>query len=277
MKNCILCSLSVSLLVCAASACGRIGPARPTTAAGDVRVRPADGMPMVYVPPGEFEMGSAAGERDQQPPHVVALDAFWIDRTEVTNGQYEQCVEAGGCDPPAETGSYTRDSYYGDGAFVDYPVIYVSWDQAAAYCAWAGARLPTEAEWEYAARGSEGRTYPWGSDLPDCRKANYWGADGGCVGDTAAVGAYPAGASWCGAQDLAGNVWEWVADWYASDYYARSPARNPTGPASGESRVVRGGSWYHYRHLLQSTLRNYHAPGHRSHLVGFRCAGWPRE
>jgi len=228
-------------------------------------------MVMVYVPAGEFEMGSTEGNDDEKPVHTVALDGFWIDRTEVSNAQYRRCVEAGDCSSPPESGSTTRDSYYGNSTYDDYPVIYVSWRQAADYCTWAGGRLPTEAQWEYAARGSDGRTYPWGDSAPDCSKANYRGADGLCVGDTSAVGAYSTGASWCGALDMAGNVWEWVADWYGD--YPSGRQVNPTGPSSGEYRVLRGGSWLGSRNHARCAFRNWgRVLTHWYDHVGFRCA-----
>jgi formylglycine-generating enzyme required for sulfatase activity len=198
-----------------------------------------DGALLVFVPAGEFTMGSDDGNSDEQPAHTVYLDAFAIDRTEVTNAQYARCVQAGACRPPGSSSSYTRANYFADPRYADHPVIYVSWDDARAYCAWAGRRLPTEAEWEKAARGTDGRTYPWGDEW-DASKANTSEAG---PGDTTPVGAYPQGASPYGALDMAGNVWEWVADWYGEDYYRESPGENPLGPASGTNRVVRGGSW----------------------------------
>jgi formylglycine-generating enzyme required for sulfatase activity len=209
----------------------------------------------------------------------VALDDFWMDETEVTNAQYRRCVEVGDCSPPAESGSSSRDSYYGGGTYDDYPVIYVSWYQAADYCAWAEARLPTEAEWEYAAHGPEGRVFPWGDEF-DGTRVNY--CDANCpyehadetaddgYADTAPVGAYPGGASWCGALDMAGNVWEWVADWYGD--YPSGRQVNPTGPSSGEKRVLRGGSWGSSQYEARCAARYGPPPGGSSDDVGFRCA-----
>ena len=258
---------------------------------GDTWPRPADGMVMVYVPAGEFEMGSDSDDVDdalqickerysncerewferEQPAHTVALDGFWIDRTEVTNAQYRQCVEAGACDASAESSSYARDSYYGNGSYDDYPVIYVSWYQATAYCEWAEARLPTEAEWEYAARGPEARVYPWGDEWDKNRLSS---SEAG-PGDMTEVGSYPGGASWCGALDMAGNVWEWVADWYNEDYYGSSPSQNPTGPPSGTYRVLRGGSSYDRRFRVRSAFRFRDLPVARRNYVGFRCCVSP--
>jgi formylglycine-generating enzyme required for sulfatase activity/tRNA A-37 threonylcarbamoyl transferase component Bud32 len=234
----------------------------PARRLGDTWVRPADGMVMVYVPAGKFEMGSTDGDDGEQPVHAVALDGFWIGRTEVTNGQYARCVAAGTCKPP-EGGFLSR---YGDSDYDDYPVAWVDWYQGAAYCEWAGARLPTEAEWEYAARGPEGYVYPWGNDAPDCDRANY----GGCVGDLVAVGSYPTGASWCGALDLAGNAWEWVADWYGR--YSSRRQVNPQGPPSGDGRVLRGGQWGTPPFYLRSASRTWVVPGDHSNVIGFRCA-----
>ena len=174
--------------------------------------------------------------------HTVTLDAFWMDQTEVTNGMYAKCVEAGACSPPGYTDSRSRSSYYGDAAFADYPVIYVDWNQAAAYCEWAGRDLPTEAQWDYAARGGlTGALYPWGNEDPSCtlgaqNSAQY---DPCSPDDTIPVGSFaPNG---YGLYDMGGNVWEWVADWY--DFYSNAALENPTGPASGERRVLRGGAW----------------------------------
>ena len=237
---------------------------------GDTWTRPADGMVMVYVPAGEFEMGSNDGDSDEQPVHTVALDAFWMDRTEVTNDQYRDCVEAGECEAPL-TCSWGEPTYE-DASKADHPVVCVDWHGAAAYCEWAGGRLPTEAEWEYAARGTSGSRYPWGDAAPRCDLANCWGQDGGCVGETAPVGSYVDGASWCGALDLAGNVWEWAADWYDAEYYGVSPSRNPRGPSSGEFRVVRGGSWNDGPDNARSAGRCRYDPGDPFDGLGFRCA-----
>jgi formylglycine-generating enzyme required for sulfatase activity len=194
--------------------------------------------------------------------HTVYLDAFYIDRTEVTNAQYRACVEAGACSQPHDTG------WYNDPNRAEHPVVYVDWNQANAYCRWAGKRLPTEAEWEKAARGTDGRTYPWGNSDPDCNKANY----GDCVGDKTAVGSYPAGASPYGALGMAGNVCEWVADWYDLGYYSQSPTRNPPGPDSGEERGLRGGSWVFLPGLCRNAVRGWAAPDDQHDVVGFRCA-----
>jgi len=202
---------------------------------GDTWTRPADGMVMVYVPAGEFLMGSSEADDqardDEKPQHTVYLDGYWIDRTEVTNAQYHKCVEAGHC---REAMCQIDDNLNAP----DQPVACVDWDDAQEYAAWAGGRLPTEAEWEKAARGTDGRIYPWGNSAPNCDKGNY----GDCLGHyPAVVGSYPLGASPYGALDMAGNVWEWVADWYEEGYYDRSPARNPQGPDGQIFRVLRGG------------------------------------
>jgi formylglycine-generating enzyme required for sulfatase activity len=231
--------------------------------------RPTDGMVLFYVPGGIFQMGSAEGDAEEQPVHSVTLDSFWIDQTEVTNAQYARCVATGVCSSPSPLSSVTRDSYYGDSQYDDYPVIYVTWDQARTYCQWVGGRLPTEAEWEYAARGPDGHLYPWGNDRTNDRLANY----AGNVGDTTRVGSYPDGQSWVGAMDMAGNVWEWVNDWYGG--YPSEAQVNPTGPASGPGRVLRGGSWLNNGEGVRAAGRPNSRPDLRYDSLGFRCVVEP--
>jgi serine/threonine-protein kinase len=226
---------------------------------------------MVFVPAGPFEMGSNSGDNSEKPVHTVTLDSFWIDRTEVTNAIYELCVNAGACTSPGYPGSYSRPSYYGDSQFADYPVIFVSWHDAEAYCEWAGRRLPTEAEWEKAARGTDGGTFPWGNASPDANLLNF----DMNVGDTTEVGEYPGGASPYGALDMAGNVWEWVNDWHGETYYSSSPSENPPGPSSGSLRVLRGGSFNLPDDSVRAADRVRFRPTDSDSIVGFRCARSP--
>lgn len=238
----------------------------PAPTLGDQRTRPTDGMVMVYVPAGTFNMGSDPAQdpnaqSDEQPPHEVTLTAFWLDRTEVTNALYAQCVSAGQC----AASDYANDADW-NGA--NLPVVGVSWQDATDYCQWAGGQLPTEAQWEYAARGTDGRLYPWGNESPTCALAQF----DDCDGNTVAVGSFsPAGDSWVGAADMAGNVWEWVADWYNEDTYENSPSNNPSGPESGQYKVLRGGSWHGNTVYLRSANRFDVAPDNRYNNVGFRC------
>lgn len=232
-------------------------------------ISPVDGMPLVYVPAGEFEMGSEDGRDDEKPVHTVFLDAYWIDQTEVTNEMYAICVQAGECSPPGSKESFTRNNYFGNSEFDDYPVIEVSWNDAKSYCEWADRRLPTEAEWEKAARGTDGRTYPWGEQI-DNTYANYRG-----VQDTMPVGSYEKGKSPYGVYDMVGNVWEWVADWYYENYYSISPSANPTGPTSGENRVIRGMGWAVGDGIFggeRSADRVNWDPLSDWYSIGFRCA-----
>jgi serine/threonine-protein kinase len=229
-------------------------------APGDTWVRPLDGMMMVYVPEGSFLMGSGEGDDDEKPVREVGLDAFWIDRTEVTNEQYTLCVSDGNC----ERSMFADSSDYDDD---NYPVVGVTWKDAEAYCSWAGALLPTEGEWEYAARGPEGNKYPWGNAAADCDLAQF----GDCEGHIIPVGSLVAGQSWIGALDMSGNVWEWVYDWYDKDYYANSPADNPSGPGSGEFKVLRGGSWNGNEFNLRGANRLNDLPGNWNVSFGFRC------
>jgi len=266
------------------------GPAEapPSASQGDTWIRPTDGMVMVYVPGGTFQMGSSDAQieavmalcdrypdeygkckldafESESPQHAVTLEGFWIDRTEVTNAQYARCVADGACRASRLAG---QAAYGGD----DLPVAGVPWQDAANYCDWAGGRLPTEAEWEYAARGSEGRIYPWG-DKFDCAGGNFWDSVTGCddgYPEPAPVGSFPGGASWCSALDMAGNAWEWVGDLYEA--YSPDAQRNPTGPDSGSQRILRGGSWG-YTPAFVRTATRYPVPPAADYLaVGFRCA-----
>jgi formylglycine-generating enzyme required for sulfatase activity len=263
------------------------------------RIKDDFGIPMVLVPAGEFEMGMESSQalaiceelydsssddnceknwfKGEEPVHNVYLDAYYIDRYEVTNAAYRECVETGVCPRPEEKGSYSRDEYYGNPAYDDYPVIYVSWKDAKTYCAWRGARLPTEEEWEKAARGPDGSFFPWGDDF-ERGMVNF--CDGTCgldwanhdyedgYGETAPVGSFPDGASPYGAMDMAGNVWEWVADWY--DVY---PGGDPGADErfGREYRVLRGGSWYNYAYGVRAAFRSWGDPTFSNINSGFRC------
>ena len=245
-----------------------------------------DNAQLVLIPAGNFIMGADPGSPyfwgAEAPAHRVNLKSFQIYITEVTNAMYSACVRQHVCPAPESVGSATRPSYYGNPTFDNYPVIYVSYSDAVVYCRWAGGRLPTEAEWEKAARGDDGRLFPWGNGELSGILANF--CDEGCPGaeavtglddgyrDTSPVGNYKAGASPYGVLDMAGNVLEWVADWMQSNYYQVSPQDNPTGPLSGERRVVRGGSWLSGIAGLRTVARASVRPDITSNTTGFRCA-----
>ena len=276
----------------------------PLLEVGSTLISPKDNMEMVYVPAGEFEMGSEDGNSDEQPIHTVYLDAYWIDKYEVSNKMFTMFVEETGYQTDAE--KYGSSWVYADGERDQvegadwehpqgpgsslsglglHPVVHVSWNDADVYCDWVGRRLPTEAEWEKAARGEDGRTYPWGNQEVEGNLLNYadvyldvdWAdstEDDGYE-TTAPVGSYPDGVSTYGAMDMAGNVWEWVADLYDEDYYSSSPNENPEGAASGENSVLRGGSWSYNDWNVRSANRYGHNPGYVDSDIGFRCVTSP--
>jgi formylglycine-generating enzyme required for sulfatase activity len=240
---------------------------------------------MLPIPAGTFERGCDPAHaylgvcRSDLELYTVYLDTYRIDQTEVTNAQYARCVAAGGCTEPASYSSAGRFPYYGDPTYANHPVIWVNWYQASAYCAWAGKRLPTAAEWEKAARGaSDTRPFPWGDADPSCDVTNF----SSCTGDTTAVGSYPAGASPYGVLDMSGNVAEWVNDWTRSNYDRRFFASNPLGAASGLSKETLGGNWASYSgdvsanggivHYSLSSSRGENTPFSRGDNLGFRCA-----
>jgi formylglycine-generating enzyme len=236
---------------------------QPSATANSSTIMGKDGAPMVLIPAGDFQMGS---NRDNEKPiHTVYLDAFYIDVYEVTKAQYRKFIDATEHKAPA----YWNDKDYNA---PDQPVVGVSWNDVVAYCQWAGKRLPTEAEWEKAARGGlVGKRYPWGDTITH-NDANYSGTGGKDMWDgKSPVGSFaPNG---YGLYDMIGNVWEWCADWYDDNYYANSPKSNPTGPSSGLTRVLRGGSWNYHGLALRVSHRSYNAPPNMSSNVGFRCAG----
>jgi formylglycine-generating enzyme required for sulfatase activity len=254
--------------------------------AGSERVSSADGMIEVYIPQGSFQMGGldTRAAADEKPVHRVEMKGYWIDKVEVTNAMFLLCVQAGACDPPQNVASETRPSYFNNPEFSDFPVVNVTWNAAKKYCEWAGRHLPTEAEWEYAARGSTINTFPWGEDKPDATRGNF----NYMFGDTNRVGSYSAGASPFGVLDMAGNVIEWTSDFYDAEYYASGPANNPTGPLSRSAyfnRVARGGSYADGEAELRVSNRasvlgpNFEAElgsdaylGSFSSRIGFRCA-----
>jgi formylglycine-generating enzyme required for sulfatase activity len=240
---------------------------------GSEQVRAADSMKMLYVPEGEFQMGWNGGANGEYPEHTVRLDAYWIDKTEVTTAQYQFCVSAGKC----KRSTISQPSG-------ESPVVNVAWRDADAYCSYVGARLPTEAEWEKAARGTDGRIYPWGSEMDKSKLSTFtWDSR------MPAVGQFPDGASPYGVLDMAGGAFEWVADWYSPSYYGSSPAADPQGPNSGRFHVIRGGWWEYcptkyickinpnYRSTFRNGSGNYGRGGDGPAWVyypgaGFRCA-----
>lgn len=238
---------------------------------------------MILIPAGSFQMGCDASnpaengcnqplQRRELPLHTIYLDDYYIDKHEVTNSRYKACVDAGGCTPPHSINSHIRSSYYDTAAYANYPVINIRWHQADSYCRWAGKRLPTEAEWEKAARGSsDTRRYPWGDTGPNSTLLNYYRN----INDTSEVGSYPEGASPYGVMDMAGNVWEWVNDWYGENYYSVSPDTNPQGPATGTHRVLRGGAWGNVGDFVRSAYRLNGDPNRRLNNFGFRCVHSP--
>jgi formylglycine-generating enzyme required for sulfatase activity len=256
--------------------------ALPALGVGSTMDSPTDGMRLMYVPESEFNMGAGAGDPDasntEKPQHTVILDPFRIDQTEVTNRMYRQCVNAGACPAPA------RSMEFDDPNMIDHPVVWVDWQAAATYCTWAGRRLPTEAEWEKAARGTDGRTFPWGSfpiaghlvNFADRNLDEDWADPSIDDGHeySAPVGSYPAGASPYGALDMAGNVWEWVNDWFDPAYYLDSVTNNPDGPFSSPTGThsVRGGSFLSNARNLRAAYRYGYSPNTAAADLGFRCA-----
>jgi serine/threonine protein kinase len=243
----------------------------PTSTPLMLVINPSDAAEAVYIPAGEFLMGSNPKTDPyfygaEGPEHLIYLDGYWIYRTEVTNGMYQKCVDQKSCPLPTCMNSSTRADYYNNPKFVDYPVVCVTWRMALAYCQWAGGSLPTEAEWEKAGRGTDGRLFSWGNQAPTSDLAN-WGNR-----DTTAVGSFPAGASPYGVYDMSGNVIEWVFDYFQPLYYDSSPYENPRGPASGETRVYRSGSFQNEDRALRVVMRGSRRETHSNIDIGFRCA-----
>jgi formylglycine-generating enzyme required for sulfatase activity len=258
-------------------------------------VRQQDGMPMILMPAGSFTMGTPAEDfrsaPDERPPHQVTLSQFYIDKYEVSVEQYAAFLNRIGahlngcsrmdCAHPRSLAGYTtylldQDlgegtiQYFAEAGFADYPINHVSWYGASEYCQSVGSRLPTEAEWEYAARGSEGRIYPWGDQNPNPDRAVFQSES---FENVQAVDALPQGATPSGIFGMAGSMWEWTADWYDESYYANSPSENPTGPETGLNRVARGGSWPNNNQAerIRSANRSAFAPDIISAIIGFRC------
>jgi formylglycine-generating enzyme required for sulfatase activity len=287
--------LIVTLLLLGLEACH---PTLPTTAYEEGS--------MVLIPAGPFLMGSPEGSdsfSDERPQRTVFLSAFWMDRHEVTNAQYERFVTAAGHRPPTNLNPAATLWEQGHplAGSEHHPVINIGWQDAVAYCQWAGKRLPTEAEWEKAARGPDGRLYPWGNewDLKRANSASYWAGhtiefkDGaewkafwvqgegariskerGLKGEvlTLPVGSFPEGASPYGLLDMAGNASEWVQDWFEPYYYSKAPQTDPKGPAGMLLKVVRGGSWLKPAKSIRTADRDYGYPDDRPSGTGFRCA-----
>jgi serine/threonine-protein kinase len=234
----------------------------PTYGIGSTMSNPVDGATMLFVPEGEFIMGSDDGDSwiQERPVHIVYLDAYWIYKTEVTNSQYRKCIKDGGCE--GSVLNYSEN---------DFPATQINWNQAVQYCEWSGGRLPTEAEWEKAARGTDGRKYPWGDESPNCSIAN----SSSCGSRLLPVGTHLLGASPYGTLEMAGNVKEWVSDWFDETYYRMSPDRNPLGPTQGKLRVIRGGSWYQSQNYLRTTSRQGAEPEFGGNYYGIRCVYTP--
>lgn len=299
------------LLICGVVLCALATPIAVGKSPGDAFERDAYGVRMLWAPPGAFRMGSTNAEIDgalelceaargscaaswvasEQPHHEVSLAGFWIDATEVTNEQFCRFLNSEGnrieggrawldVRSPDCLILEIDDEFRPKEGFEDHPVVEVSWFGANAYATWAGGRLPTEAEWAYAARGPDSAVFPWGNSF-DGTALSY--CDANCAFDTrnessddgyartAPVGIYPTGASWVGALDMAGNVWEWCADWYSSTYYQESPAENPTGPPTGTRRVCRGGAWGGDPYDVRSARRGGIRPRDSYASIGFRC------
>lgn len=237
-----------------------------------------DGAPMVLIPAGAFTMGSNEGLPAERPEHVVTLNAYAIDRYEVSLRLYRRFLQEAQRDAPPTWDDEAAETVG------DRPAIGVSWADASAYCTWAGKRLPTEAEWEKGARGTDGRRYPWGPMQPFVDIANYnrgvWVSEavtlvnvtGGVEGMSVRHGLKEGGRSPYGLHHMAGNAAEWVGDWYDREYYAKSPDKNPTGPAKGEKKVIRGGSWSDLPVALRSSARVSAEPDFQDRAIGFRCA-----
>jgi formylglycine-generating enzyme required for sulfatase activity len=239
---------------------------------------------MATVEAGPFNMGcNGAVDNDcnnnESPYHTVTLSFYQIDIYEVTVSKYQSCIDDGACnnDNGSEPHYYTTTNYsfcnLGASGKDNHPMNCVSWYGAKAYCEWVGKRLLTEAEWEKASRGTDGRIYPWGNEEATCDYAVMYDSGNGCgTNDTMEVGSKPNGVSPYGLYDMSGSVWEWVSDWYGADYYATFSTSNPTGPESGMTRVLRGGSWVSYPYNLRSSSRRNYSPTLRDYDVGFRCA-----
>jgi len=245
---------------------------------------------MVLVPAGDFVMGIELAGNHHSPEHIVTVSAFHMDVCEVTNRQWKDCVESGACTPPARAGSNLRPDYYTNGEYDEYPVIHIDWYQASDYCAWAGKRLPTEAEWEKAARGGcelfgdpescedpeDERTYPWGEEEPDCSLANFFSySDEWCVEDTDVTGSRSLGASPYGILNMADNVDEMVYDWDGGDEYFSTggpPWIDPQGPTEGIEKVTKGGYWTSESIELEISFRGSVPPSYESIYRGIRCA-----
>ena len=224
---------------------------------------------MALVPAGEFTMGSTTGNADEQPVHKVYVEAFFMDLHQLSVAQYARFLEDTHHDAPPDWPTMNRPQHQ------NRPVANVDWADADAYCKWAGKRLPTEAEWEKAARGTDGRTYPWGNEPPTQLHATSGKEVWSSHTAVTSVGSLEGGKSPYGIYDMAGNVWEWVSDWYDQDYYRNSPQQNPTGPSTGWTKVVRGGSWGSNHDGLRSAERETHVPSFRGFGTGFRCAKTP--